>query len=184
MAHHDPKVRNAFIEWAKNILSRPNDWVIWDTETTGLGNSDEIIQIGVLGSDGSVPFDSLIRPTRRERISPEATAVHGITISMLVDQPTYPEIVDELIPILKGKSVIAYNAEYEERILRQTVKRNGGPSLSVSWKCAMVQYARYVGEWMDFKQDYKWQKLPSVEHSAIGDCRATLKVIQMMAGTP
>lgn len=44
----------------------------------------------------------------------------------------------------------------------------------------MIQYARFFGQWDDWKNDYKWQRLPRAEHGAIGDCRATLKIIHEM----
>ena len=82
-------------------MSRPNDWVLWDTETTGIGRTAEIVQIGVLASDGSVLLDTLVRPLNRKRISADATAIHGITMKMLVDAPSYPELVPALIKLLK-----------------------------------------------------------------------------------
>ena len=43
--------RNAAIQWARELLAKPN-WVILDTETTGIDNMAEIIQIGVLDHTG------------------------------------------------------------------------------------------------------------------------------------
>ncbi|NJL65352.1 MAG: hypothetical protein HC903_30705 [Methylacidiphilales bacterium] len=54
---------------------------------------------------------------------------------------------------------------------------NGG-----SIHCAMHYYSQYVGEWNDYHGNYKWQKLPGGDHSALGDCHATLKIIKQMAG--
>jgi hypothetical protein len=34
----------------------------------------------------------------------------------------------------------------------------------------------------DYHQFYTWQKLPGGDHSALGDCLATLKVIKDMGG--
>ena len=48
----------------------------------------------------------------------------------------------------------------------------------------MLEYARFVGVWMAYKGEYKWQKLPSAQHGAIADCRATLQLLKMMANTP
>ena len=44
------------VKWARNLLSmNPGDWVILDTETTGLPHeSPEIVQIGILSGDGTV----------------------------------------------------------------------------------------------------------------------------------
>ena len=45
----------------------------------------------------------------------------------------------------------------------------------------MLMYAQFVGEWNPRHGDYRWQRLPSGDHSAIGDCRATLALIHKMA---
>jgi DNA polymerase-3 subunit epsilon len=45
----------------------------------------------------------------------------------------------------------------------------------------MQWYSQWVGEWNDYHQDYKWQRLPGGDHSALGDCKATLEVIRRMA---
>ena len=39
----------------------------------------------------------------------------------------------------------------------------------------------YAGQWDDYYQNYRWQRLPEGDHSALGDCRATLEVIRRMA---
>ena len=47
----------------------------------------------------------------------------------------------------------------------------------------MIMYARFIGEWASWKDDYKWQKLPGGDHTALGDCIATLNIIKEMANT-
>ena len=54
-----------------------------DTETTGLHNSAEVIELGIVDDDGNVLFDELVRP--RGKIDPAAGRVHGITQEMLAD---------------------------------------------------------------------------------------------------
>ncbi len=47
--------------------------------------------------------------------------------------------------------------------------------------CAMVAYAQYVGEMNHKGTGYKWHKLRGGDHTALGDCRATLGLIRRMA---
>jgi DNA polymerase-3 subunit epsilon len=44
----------------------------------------------------------------------------------------------------------------------------------------MGWYSQFVGE-PGKRGGYKYQKLPGGDHSALGDCRATLKVLKDMA---
>lgn len=168
-------------EWARSLLKR-SDWVILDTETTGLGPRDEIIQIAIMTPDGRALLDTLIRPS--QPISPAATAIHGISDSDVLSAPTYKEIYSQIEKCLEGKTVVIYNADYDVRLLMQTHSRyNLRPILlnRQQIQCAMLKYAAWRGElWTD--GSYKWQKLPGGDHTALGDCRATLQVIKMMAG--
>jgi DNA polymerase-3 subunit epsilon len=57
------------------------------------------------------------------------------------------------------------------------------PLLPVRWECATlrVKHAEWVGEWNDYRGSFRWQKLQGGDHSALGDCVATLETIKKMA---
>ena len=61
--------KDGAINIAREILKHKEDYVILDTETTGLGDSDVIIQISIIDLDGNVLMDSLIKPTKKKRMS-------------------------------------------------------------------------------------------------------------------
>lgn len=61
--------------------------VIIDTETTGLTDTDEIVEISVINCHGTTLLDTLIRPS--SEINPAAQAVHGITLAETADAPTF-----------------------------------------------------------------------------------------------
>lgn len=169
------------IEWARAILDQPDRYVILDTETTGLTNDDEVIQIGVIAPSGEILLDHLIRPAKRQFIHPRAQQVHGITMTMLVDKPLYGQISHLLESVVRGRTVITYNAEFDRRLLGQTAAFAGGFVPPDPWECAMLQYAQFVGEWDDYRNKYRWQKLRGGDHTAVGDCKATLTRIKEIA---
>jgi DNA polymerase-3 subunit epsilon len=170
--------------WARGLLTR-SDWAILDTETTGLDGRAEVIQVGVLSSTGTVLLDTLVRP--RGRIPFDAIAIHGISQAMVADAPTFGEVHPRLAEALRGKLVIAYNAAFDQRMLRQTALRNELPDFAVRWDCAMEQYSRFVGRVSGRRSGHSWVSLPrgtddgSKKHQALDDCRATLEVIRRMA---
>ena len=172
--------------WARGLFRSGDEWVVVDTETTGLDPSAEAVQIAVLTLTGEVLLDTLVRPS--QPIPWGASRVHGITDAHVVAAPTYAELHRELARLLERRSVVAYNAAFDERILRQTAARYGLPAPRSRWECAMRQYARWRNEWDERKQDYRWHKLPLLAapgvraHTASGDCRATLHVLRRMAG--
>jgi len=167
-------------EWARDLLER-SDWVILDTETTGTSLWDEIVQIAIVDSEGRVMCDSLVRPTRS--IPPEATSIHGLSDADVEDAPSFPEVYSRVQEICRGKRIIIYNAPFDLRLIHQTLARHNllpyGLDADQS-ECAMRAYSAWVGErWRD--GGYKWQKLTNADHSAVGDCLATLALIKKMA---
>lgn len=160
-------------EWAQRMLD--SYAAILDTETTGLDNKAQVIQLSILSVTGDILFDSLVRPT--VPISPSAFAVHGINESNIRNAPRLPDIVNQVRDILSPVPVIIYNAPFDLRILNQSLRAYSLPTDWVNrleYHCAMRRYT-------DFKQEDKWIKLPKGDHSALGDCRATLKIILEMA---
>jgi DNA polymerase-3 subunit epsilon len=181
------KHKHEAINWARNVLSTPDEWVILDTETTGINNNDVVIQIGVIDLNEQILLDTLLRPTKRKRMSKEATNIHGITMRMLTNAPTLREIIDTLIDICQKKKIIIYNAEFDTKLLTQTAYQDNIQISEGKWvvncECAMYHYSRFAGKWSNYHQNYTYQKLPFSEHNSIGDCKATLKLIRMMANT-
>jgi DNA polymerase-3 subunit epsilon len=175
------EVRNAIIDFSRGILSNKTNYVILDTETTGLGENDVIIQLSMIDCDGNALMDTLIKPTKRKRMSSEAIAVHGITMAMLKDAPTFRDIYPRFCEIVKGKKILIYNGQFDGKMIIQTALQDGINFKTIDALCIMIAYAAFVGDWSDYHKSYSWKKLPGGDHTAIGDCRATLKLIHKMA---
>lgn len=184
-SHPNPKHLQDSIEWAKSVLDQPDRYVILDTETTGVGAYDEVIQIGVIDPVGSVLLDRLIKPARNTHIPRGATAIHRITMPMLENMPRYNEIAGMLESVVQGRTIVTYNAEFDRRLLMQSAAFAGAFAPPGPWECAMLQYAQFVGEWDRYGNAYRWHKLRGGDHTALGDCRATLaRITEMAKGIP
>ena len=188
------------VEWARRMLDR--DIVILDTETTGLWPEDEIVEIAVIDRDGTVLLDQRIQPMNPARLLKRdaksgrcAMDIHGITPAMLEGQPRFSEIYDRLTDLLRLKPVVIYNAEYDTRMLAQDCARHGLYLPLFSAGCAMKQFAAWAGQPGRKLGEYRWVKLEQAvtmlgvprdqfdehAHSALGDCRRTLAVLQGLA---
>lgn len=164
--------------WARKMLK--NGCVILDTETTGLGYA-EIVQIAVIDHEGNVLLDTLCKPLNYAEPN-EATAIHGITPEMVADAPCFGEVYEQLYPLLHGREVVIYNAGFDVGILNHCKELYRLPSYKTrETHCAMLWYAQFYGEYSHYWGNYKWQRLEG-DHSALGDCLATLKLIRYMAG--
>lgn len=179
---------------AKSLLKR-SDWVVMDTETTGLDDQAQAVQIGILSPSGDVLIDRLIKPTIP--IPPEASQIHGIYDRHVATAQTIVEMEPELRGYLEGQIVVVYNAPYDARILIQSFRphypeRLWHWSTNINYADIMEPYTNYWGEWSDYHGCYKWQRLTAAcaqqgveiedAHSAIGDCRMTLALIRKLAG--
>ena len=166
------------------------DPLFFDTETTGLDGSAEIVEIGVVDADGQTVLESLVRPLRR--IPSGATAVHGITDDMVVDAPTWPQIWPQVQRLFADRSVGIFNAEFDLRMMRQSHEHHGltWEAMGGSAFCVMKMYAEYYGE-LQGQGDFKWQSLQKAgrqcgiplpnSHRAADDARLACAVFRHMA---
>jgi DNA polymerase III subunit epsilon len=167
------------INWAKNLLAgKYGDWVILDTETTGLYGA-EVIEIAVISKYGSTMLNTRIKPTIP--IEEGAIAVHGISEEDLKDAPEFKDIYPRLKQVIENKKVVIYNKNFDVRVIFNSIKAAGLPRINYDFDCAMTKYAAFVNHWSDYWGNYKWQKLPNANHSAVGDCIATYNLIKEMA---
>lgn len=161
-------------EWAQQMLN--SNAVILDTETTGGAKTDQIIQLSIIDMAGKTLFDSLLKPTCA--INPFAAKVHNLTERHLRNAPSFTDVYEVVKSVLNERTVIAYNAPFDKRQLVQTAtafKLDAVWIERLDWQCAMRAHAEYLG----VKQG---PGLEGGDHSALGDCLATLKLIRSMAG--
>lgn len=186
--HFHPAHRRQSIQWAQNLLA--HGFYVLDTETTGLGKADEIVQIGIVDRHGEVLMNQLIKPTIP--IPGGASAVHGIYDADVTAAPSFKDVYIKLSMLLAGQFVVAYNMDFDWRMLQQTVGRYRLPDVRIGKRdCAMKQYARFKGVRKDKGRNYVWHKLGNAvrqeglqifrAHDALDDARMTLALVHKMA---
>jgi DNA polymerase-3 subunit epsilon len=174
--------RMAAVEWARELLLC-QDFVVLDSETTGLSSPVDFVEIAVLSARGETLFDSLLKPSCR--IEPAARAIHGHSAKSLSGTPRFIEVYADLLEVLHQRRVIVFNASYDRRVWDTAIRRLGArgalAGMLPGWECAMRQYAMFVGERSKRGKGYRPQKLPGGDHTALGDVLATLRLIERMA---
>jgi len=146
------------IQQAKSWISKKPVYI--DTETTGTGPNDGIIEITVIDHDGSVLVDSLVKPVAK--ISPGARAVHGITNEMVIDAPRWDKVWRDVEAAIINRAVGIYNADFDLRMMRQSHRSNWlgwSEPEGVELFCIMKLYAQFFGEWNPRYRNYRWQSL-------------------------
>lgn len=182
-----PSINRAF----EQIL-RDGNYVVLDTETTGLEKPAEIVSIAIVHADGTVLLDTLVKPVHP--IPPDATAIHGISDADVDNAPNWAEVQPKVVDAISEMTVIAYNARYDFKMLGLSDDAADLPAQDYHrisrWVCAMKYYSEWWGEWNDYKRDWRWQQLAkavkqqglavSDAHHAMGDVLMTLSLLRKL----
>jgi DNA polymerase-3 subunit epsilon len=181
--------RNSAIEEARLLLeSKP---VYLDTETTGLHQSAEVIEIGIIDDQANTLFEQRIRP--RGKIDPAAGRVHGITLEMLKEEPTWEQVWPQAEAVLMGKKIGVYNVEFDLRLIKQSNQRSWLRTnlLDRDFFDIMLLYARFYGDWNPYRRSFRFQSLDLAgrqcgitlrnTHNAIDDALLTRALLHYIA---
>jgi DNA polymerase III subunit epsilon len=135
----DPsRTRSTARAWVRELLL--SEFVVLDTETTGLGYDAEVIEIGIVGPDGTALLQSLVQP-RSGEVPAAATRLHGLSMRDLEGAPTWADLYDEILDVTAGRRVVAWNAPFDERMVRQSARTWSLKPRLKGFECAMQAYA-------------------------------------------
>lgn len=172
-----------------NIVNEPkcfisSDTIVIDVETTGLNNEvDELLQVSIINTKADVLYNSYIRPLFNFSWT-EAQYVNSISPYMVKDSPTILTECAKINAILSDADVvIGYNTEFDLSFLSSVgcEIKNKAKVIDV-----MKDFAEIYGEWSEYYDNYKWQKLSTCAeyygynwgddkaHDSLADCLATL----------
>ncbi|KAA9133444.1 3'-5' exonuclease [Marinihelvus fidelis] len=168
------------VKIARELLANPDSLAILDTETTGIGNDCEIIQVGIIDGHGNTLLDTLVKPSNAMSW-PDAEAIHGISPEAVANATGFAEIQDKIQAAVSGRQVVIFNAKYDTRLILQSAKAAGCPAPEFESACAMFLDSLHRAKWDKRRGHYRWYKLRGGDHTAIGDCQATLRLLTRIA---
>jgi DNA polymerase III subunit epsilon len=165
-----------------SLLNR-DDVLILDTETNGVGQTSEVIEVSVINTKGDVLLDTLVKP-KHMTMNPFAQRVHGISLTTLKDAPAWSDVFPQLAEIADRRTILAWNASFDAGVLAQT---------SSIWQiehprwffiCAMRLYAKKRGtKFRGLHKSVVDEGLAHLldiydSHRALGDVKFVLEVLK------
>jgi DNA polymerase III epsilon subunit-like protein len=178
------------VRQAQEWLALGDAAAILDTETTDLNGY--IVEIAVLSMRGEPLFSCLVNPL--VPIEPGAQRVHGLTDADVASAPNFSDIWPEIARLLQGRRVVAFGAVFDQETLVRELWRlfpdirdakTVAPWIaSENWLCAKYLYAEFAGFWNARFGSYRWLPLPDADHRALEDCRALLRLLDLIAKDP
>lgn len=165
------------------------DPLFLDTETTGLGNTAQALEIGVVNARGETVYHTRLKPT--VSIEPGAAAVHGISEAELADAPSWPDVAAQLQQHIGSRPLVIFNMDFDMRILKQTSSAHNDQAdwlNALKVYCAMRLSAGYYGATNRYgtislasaagQAGLSWQ---GQAHSALADAVMTVGVVSDIA---
>lgn len=175
----------------ERVLS--SDFVILDLETTGLEDTDEIVQIAITDNAGNPLLSTLVKPSKP--ITNELIGIHGITNEMVATAPTIAGIYEQLLTVTRGKKILCYAGHiggdmFDKVMLQENLKRASLSPLENRWINILPLVSDWNGNWSSHYKDFKFVSLKSIAyqlqisviapHDALEDCQTLLKVMEVI----
>lgn len=158
-----------------------NKTIVLDTETTGLSYfEDEILQLSIIDDEGHCLFNEFFKPQHKTSWY-QASEVNHIYPKDVENKSSINEYVSQIQEIVDhAEKIIGYNIDFDIGFLVQAGIVFYAEQTFVD---VMMEFAPIYGEWSDYFEDYKWQKLTTCAayfkynycpHLALEDVQATL----------
>jgi len=156
--------------YSKKHLENLQDYYIFDLEANQ--SPDEIIEIAVIDFEGTIMFNSLVSP--EHHLDYHIRKLTGINDHMLNNQPCIDEIMEELAPLVAGKTLMSWGLDYDQRLIKKSCM-DTGINLDCNLVCAQKIYMGLRGMPNQVSLCHA-AGYESQDHRALSDCFMVLDI--------
>lgn len=152
----------------KSDIKKLGDFVVLDTETTGLKySSNEIIDIAAIRFRGFRPiekFSTLLTPIKS--IPKEVTAINHITDEMVKGKPCFQQVAASLIDFIGDDNIVGHNLQFDLKYIVHygadvsVKKRKYYDTLTIAKKTIKKVKMKWDKELEDYIEDYDSDGVP------------------------
>lgn len=172
---------------ATQALQQLKDFLVIDTETTGIGKPSEVCELAIVDYQSrNVLFNSLLQPYNMDGYEvSKAKEVTGITTQELRNAPTLPQVWDEVLDIIHSKHTTAFNADFDLRMIRNSAMKWGLEVPVLEATCLMKLCTAFLDldYWIGLQEASLLLGIEAVKtHRALADVMTTIEVVKAMKG--
>ena len=146
-----------------------NREIILDTETTGLGNSDKIVEISMIelveGIKTGRKFHSFLNP--EINITKKATEIHKITNEKVENCKKFHQISEDIIKFIGDAQIIAHNAPFDRRMLNNELRECGWEKYGKNRFIDTLEISRYLFPGEKNNQDALCERFNIENHNRV-----------------
>lgn len=182
------------IDYAQEILR--NQAMFLDTETTGLSEHDEIVEVALITTNNKELLNNIVKPTRP--IPAVATEIHGITNerTRLPDALDWYRASSLMRKHASSFPIAIYNAVFDLKMLKQTdafhrIDHHRPKHVYDIMELANRHFHKHL-TWDYYQSRFKRLslvkccELAGIEfegkaHTALADAKATLELVKFIA---
>lgn len=128
--------------WGRPATQPGDNWAVIDVETSGFTPGQaRVISVAVLALDADGQVEHSVASLLNPGVDPGPTHVHGLTAEMLEDQPTFAEIVPDLLETVRGRTLVAHNVAFDYAFLAAEAEL-AGTELPIDTAMCTVELSR------------------------------------------
>ena len=165
--------------------------VLFDTETTGLDplTGDRLIEFAAIELINDLSTERflhrLVHPERD--IPPEASRVHGMTLTDLEGKPRFAEVAEDILAFIGDDPLVAHNAPFDFGFLDAEFARIGKPKLDRARMIDTLVLAKQRFPGMPNSLDALCRRFEidlsaRTTHNALLDCKLLAEVYVELTG--